>query len=132
MILVMPFSCRCLSPAITTPVFTEPMTPERSVIDASSWAMSAPRSFFASSSRSTISILSFALPTWTPPAALSSEIASLAPSRNEAPIGAEPPENGPVRASFRVCADAGSASAAASRAKASLDMVRPPSVGFLR
>ena len=92
MILVMPFSWRCLSPAMTTPVFTEPITPERSGIEASSWAMRAPRSFLASSSRSMISIFIFLSPTWMPPAALISAMASFEPSRVEVPMGAEPPE----------------------------------------
>ena len=102
MILVMPFSWKCLSPAMQTPVFTVPMTPAKSFMAASSWAMRAPRSFLASSSRSMISIFIFLPPTWMPPAALISAMASLAPSRMEAPMGAEPPVNGPVMASLTV------------------------------
>ena len=98
MILVMPFSCRCLSPASATPVFTVPMTPERSAMEASSWAIRAPRSFLASSSRSMTSNFIFLPPTCTPPAALISAMASLAPSRMDAPMGAEPPVKGPVMA----------------------------------
>ena len=60
-------------------------------MEASSWAMRAPRSFLASSSRSMISIFIFLPPTWMPPAALISAMASFAPSRVEAPMGAEPP-----------------------------------------
>jgi hypothetical protein len=104
MILGIPASCRNLSPARTTPVFTLPITPVTSDIEASSCPMSAPRSFFASSSRSTISILSFLPPTGMPPAALISAMASFEPSRVETPIGAEPPEYGPVRASLMVSA----------------------------
>src|SRR5208337_3148875 len=100
MILVMPFSWRYLSPASATPVLTVPMTPERSLMDASSWAIRAPRSFLASSSRSMTSNLIFLSPTCTPPAALISAMASFAPSRMETPMGADPPENGPVIAIF--------------------------------
>src|SRR5438105_9599469 len=114
MILVMPFSCRWRSPAMTTPVFTDPITPDRSGIAASSCAMSAPRSFLASSSRSMTSIFSLLLPTWMPPPALISATASLAPSRIDAPMGAEPPLNGPVIASLMVFA------ARAGRARASI------------
>ena len=128
MILVMPFSCRNLSPASTTPVFTEPMTPERPGVDASSCPMSAPRSFFASSSRSMTSIFSFLSPTGMPPAALISPMASLAPSRMEAPIGAEPPVKGPVMAILMVsAASAGAVKVQSSRAK-SLLMEAPPDV----
>ena len=71
-------------------------------MEASSWAMRAPRSFLASSSRSMASIFSFLAPTWIPPAALISAMASLAPSRMEAPMGAEPPVKGPVMAILTV------------------------------
>src|SRR5262245_46429740 len=108
MMRVMPFSWRYLSPASTTPVFTLPMTPDRSDIAASSWPIRAPRSFLASSSRSMASIFSFFAPTWMPPAALISAMASFAPSRAEVPIGAEPPVNGPVMAILiEFCASAG-------------------------
>ena len=63
-------------------------------MEASSWAMRAPRSFLASSSRSMISIFIFLSPTWMPPAALISAMASLEPSRVEVPMGAEPPREG--------------------------------------
>src|SRR5437763_6119671 len=46
MILVIPFSSRWRSPAMTTPVFTEAITPEMSGIEASFWAMGGPLSFF--------------------------------------------------------------------------------------
>ena len=47
------------------------------------------------------SIFSLPAPAWTPPAALISAMASLAPSRIEVPMGAEPPLNGPVIATLR-------------------------------
>ena len=128
MILVMPFSWRCLSPAMTTPVLTEPITPERSGMEASSCAMSAPRSFFASSSRSMTSILSFLSPTWMPPAALISAMASFAPSRIDTPIGAEPPLKGPVIAILIVsAAETGSASTHSTSSVSSLVILFLPS-----
>src|SRR3954468_5354264 len=130
MILVIPFPSRWRSPAMTTPVFTDPITPQRSGMEASSWAMRAPRSFLASTSRASPSTFIFEPPTSMPPFELISLMASLAPSRIETPMGAEPPLKGPVIASLmESAAKAGRESPEINRIANSLIMSREPLPG---
>ena len=75
------------------PVLMKPTVATTFSLLISSWAICTPRSFLASSSRSTSSILR----PITPPAALISSTASFTPSRMLTPIDDEPPVNGPDR-----------------------------------